>query len=68
MIISGKQISRGSKNFLNSGNNFALIEMVLTLFELFSKFRLEKDFDTIKFLPFMTLKPVGIQAKIQTRK
>ncbi len=49
------------------GNNFAMLEMVLTLQNIFQKFNLETKKSTININPLITLKPVDVKAKFTKR-
>jgi cytochrome P450 len=49
------------------GNNFAMFEMVLTVFEIIKKFKISTTTETIKVNPLITLKPVGLTLKFKNR-
>ncbi|GGD46409.1 cytochrome P450 [Muriicola marianensis] len=42
------------------GNNFAMYEMVLTLVEIVSKYRIESDSEEVVLNPLISLKPVSV--------
>lgn len=47
------------------GNNFAMFEMILTIFEVLKRFNISTNTKTIKVNPLITLKPVGLTLKIE---
>ena len=49
------------------GNNFAMYEMVLTIAELVSKYRLSSTKEKIGVLPLITLKPKNAILKFDRR-
>ncbi len=49
------------------GNNFAMFEMVLTVFEVLKRFKISSTTTTIKVNPLITLKPVGLTLKFEKR-
>ena len=49
------------------GNNFAMFEMVLTVFELIKRFKISTTTNLIKANPLITLKPVGLTLKFEKR-
>ena len=49
------------------GNNFAMSEMILTVYAVVKKFRIEAQSNAIKVNPLITLKPVGLELKFKNR-
>ena len=49
------------------GNNFAMFEMVLTVFEIIKRFKISTTTTNIKVNPLITLKPVGLTLKLEKR-
>jgi len=49
------------------GNNFAMFEMVLTVFEVLKRFKISTTTTNIKVNPLITLKPVGLTLKFQKK-
>ena len=49
------------------GNNFAMYEMVLTIAEVFSKYRVSTEKKEIEILPLITLKPKNAILRFQKR-
>lgn len=45
------------------GNNFAMFEMILAINAFLKNFDINTDGDPIKYLPLITLKPIGIKLK-----
>jgi len=50
------------------GNNFALYEMMLTIFEVVKKFKISTKTEQIKVNPLITLKPVGLTLKFSLNR
>ena len=49
------------------GNNFAMFEMILTVFEIIKRFKISTTTIQIKVNPLITLKPVGLTLKLEER-
>jgi len=49
------------------GNNFAMFEMILTIFEVIKRFKISTTTTTINVNPLITLKPVGLTLKFEER-
>ena len=48
------------------GNNFAMFEMVLAVFEILKQFEISTTTETIEFNPLITLKPVGLTLQFKS--
>ncbi|NNK59521.1 MAG: cytochrome P450 [Flavobacteriaceae bacterium] len=49
------------------GNNFAIYEMVLTIFEIIKRFDISTTTSEINYNPLITLKPVGSEMKFSSK-
>jgi len=49
------------------GNNFAMYEMILAVNEILKKFKISSNSEAIKVNPLITLKPVGLQIKLEPK-
>lgn len=57
----------GSGPRLCIGNNFAMFEMILTIFEVLKKFKISTTITNIEVNPLITLKPKGLTLKFENK-
>jgi len=49
------------------GNNFAMYEMILAVKAIIKNYKISSNDETIKVNPLITLKPVGVQLKLESK-
>ena len=64
---SGYYMPFGAGPRLCIGNNFAMFEMILTVYETLKRFNITTPTKTIKVNPLITLKPVDLELKFSKR-